>query len=87
MRCEECGKELPQANAQLHALRCPGILAKGCAVFYLDRREEPPVLRDATVIAVDVTVSPPSYSIRVGESERETERSRLLVNKPTVEGA
>lgn len=87
IRCEECGKELPQANAQLHALRCPGVLANGCAVYYLDRKEEPPVLRCATVIAVDRTLKPPSYTIRIGESERETERSRLFVNKPAVEEA
>jgi hypothetical protein len=84
-RCEECGRELPPANAQLHALRCPGVLGNGCAVFYLDKQEEPPVLREATVVAIDRTLTPPAYTIRVGGSERETERSRLFVNKPATE--
>ena len=82
LRCEECGRELPAANAQLHAIRCPGVLATGCAVLYLDKREEPAVFREATVVAVDRTLTPPSYTVKVGETERETERSRLFVNRP-----
>ena len=82
IRCDECGKELPAANAQLHAIRCAGVLANGCAVSYLDKRDDPPAWREAVVVSVDRTLKPPSYTIRIGESERETERSRLFVNKP-----
>jgi hypothetical protein len=87
LRCEGCGRELPAANAQLHAIRCPGVLASGCAVLYLDKREEPPIFREATVVAVDRTLTPPAYTVRIGESERETERSRLFVNRPADDQA
>ena len=75
------------ANAQLHAIRCPGVLTSGCAVLYLDKREEPPIFREATVVAVDRTLTPPAYTVRIGESERETERSRLFVNRPADDQA
>lgn len=81
-RCEGCGRELPAANAQLHEIRCPGVLSPGCAVFYLDKREQPPVLREAVVTSIDKSLQPPAYTVRVGDAERETERSRLFVNKP-----
>jgi hypothetical protein len=77
-----CG-QLPATNAQLHALRCPGVLSNGCVVFYLDKREEPAVYLEATVVSVDRTLTPPSYVVRIGESEKETERTRLFVNRPT----
>jgi hypothetical protein len=51
-------------------------------VFYLDKREEPAVYVEATVVSVDKTLTPPSYVVRIGESEKETERTRLFVNRP-----
>ena len=81
-RCEDCGRELPPANAQLHALRCPKVLGPGTRVLYQDHSQTPPTLRDAEVVAVDRTLQPPAYTVRVGESERETERARLFVNRP-----
>jgi len=45
-------------------------------------QENPPVMREATVVSVDRTLQPPTYLVKVGESDRETERSRLFVNKP-----
>ena len=38
IRCEDCGKDLPAANVQLHAIRCAGVLVPGCAVFYQDKK-------------------------------------------------
>ena len=38
IRCEDCGKDLPATNAQLHAIRCTGVLVKDCKVFYLDKK-------------------------------------------------
>ena len=77
-----CG-QLPATNAQLHALRLPVVLANGCVVFRLDKREEPAVYLEATVVSGDRTLTPPSYVVRIGESEKETERTRLFVNRPT----
>ena len=76
-------EQLPAANAQLHAVRCPGVLANGCVVFYLDKREEPAIFLEATVVSVDRSLTPPSYVVRIGKSEKETERTRLFVNRPT----
>jgi hypothetical protein len=52
-------------------------------VFYLDKREEPAIYLEATVVSVDRSLTPPSYVVRIGKSEKETERTRLFVNRPT----
>lgn len=52
----------------------PQPFAKGDKVLY---RHRDGTLEDAKVVAVDVSVQPPSYGIEVGGSYRETEASRL----------
>jgi hypothetical protein len=80
--CEECGKPVPAANAQLHALRCQGHLSVGCTVTYNDRSTNS--LIEATVTAVDKSLRPPAYTIKLLQSgaERETERDRIQVHWP-----
>ena len=80
-QCEDCGRELPSSNLPLHALRCAGVLIVGSSVFYYDRHSQS--YKRATVMAVDTSLSPPSYRIKIGSSERETERSRIFVNVKT----
>jgi hypothetical protein len=82
-RCEGCGRELPPANMALHSLRCAGVLSPGTPVYYIDQTTGSHIA--AVVTSIDKSLVPPGYTIKLGESERETERSRLVVNLPTGE--
>ena len=85
VRCEGCARAVPSANQALHSLRCPGILEVGAAVWYLDQRSGEHLR--AIVRAVDRSIKPEGYTVKLGDSERETERTRLVVNLPAEAAA